>query len=280
LDHTTATMKKSLVLLLGLSSAASLSAATLTGLWEFDNAANLAEATVGDDLTMGTAPTYNATLADDNGTALAGTVTTGGGTGSYFRVAPNIPANGGGSYVNQYSFVIDLFTPAGSRDSWRALFQTNNQPDGNDADYWINTDNTLGVGNMGYSTGAIDQGKWTRLVVTVDLTQAGGAGAPKYITYLDGVHFYDHPGTSNGGVDGRFSLYAASGSNVAYFFADNTDSENPPMNVGAIAIYDGVLTPTEVAALGVAGDPVPEPSSASVLLIGFGLSLLGFRRRW
>ncbi len=263
---------------IGLS-LASLQAASLTGLWEFDDSGDLGKATVGTDLEVGpTVPTYNATLSDDNGKALTGTVTTGGGTSSYFKVTPNIPANGGGSYVNQYSFVIDLFTPAGSRDSWRALFQTNNQPDGNDADYWIGTDNTLGVSSMGYTSGTIDQGKWTRLAVTVDLTQAGGAGAPKYITYLDGAHFYDHPGTGNGGVDERFSLYPASGSNVAYFFADNTDSENPPMNVGAIAIYDGVLTPTEVANLGVAGDPVPEPSSA--FLLG-SITLLGlaWRRR-
>lgn len=245
-------------------------AATLTGYWEFGNPANLGEATVGSDLTLGGTHTHHPSLSDGT-TTLAGAITTeGNSTGSFLTANPNIPANGGGAFVNQYSIVVDLFSPAGSQDSWRAIYQTNAAPDGNDADYWISPDNNLGVGDIGYSTGTIEQSMWNRLVVTVDLALDG----PDVNSYLNGSLFYAHPNGS--GVDGRFSLYPIDDTNVMHFFGDNTAGENPPMNIGAIAIYDGVLSAAEVAGLGGPGGAVPEPSSALLLSLA---AACGLRRR-
>ena len=258
--------------------AGNLQGATLKGLWEFNDNTNLAKATVGTDLILGGTHTYSTSLADDASTSLSGVITTAGGTGSYLKALHGIAANGGGSLVNQYAILVDLFSPVGSRGNYRAIFQTAATPTTNDADYFIrNTDDKLGTTAWGYSASAIDETKWTRLVITVDLTQAGGASSPKYRTYLNGSLFHAHTGTTEGAVDGRFSLYPVGNpSHGIHFFADNTAAENPPMNIGAIAIYDGVLTSTEVAALGFAGSPIPEPSSA--LLGSLGLLVL-LRRR-
>lgn len=239
-------------------------AATLTGQWDFSNPANLGEATVGNDLIMeGTAPTHSAALADDSLASLNGVITTVNGGANRIRADHGIAPNGG-SFVNQYSIVTDIFSPAGSRGSWRTIYQTNTS-NGNDGDFFIRPDNDgLGVGDLGYSGSPIDESAWTRLVLTVDLTQAGG----DVNSYLDGALHFAHPGDP--AIDGRFSLDP-----FFYLFTDN-DGDAAPLNVGMVAVYSGVLTPGQVASLGAAGSPVPEPSSALLLVLA---SAIGLRRR-
>ena len=249
-----------------LSSAVHLKAASLAGLWYFDNAANPAEATVGNDLFfLGVAPTYSASLADDSSNSLTGVITTAvADSANRIRSDHGIAANGGGSFVNQYSIVTDIFSPAGSRSSWRTIYQTNTA-NGNDGDYFIRPDNdNLGVADLTYSDSPIDETSWTRLVVTFDLTQDGG----DVTTYLDGsLHHIHQPDAT---VDQRFSLDPS-----VFFFTDN-DGDNAPLNVGALAIYDGVLTAGEVAALGNAGAAIPEPSTSVLLAL---VGCLALRRR-
>lgn len=247
------------ILILALSPAQSALSANLTGLWDFANPADPGAATVGNDLTVGGSPLHHASLPDDHGTSLEGVLTTEGGLDSWLTAYPDLPANGGGVYVNQYSIVVDLFTPADSRGTWRPVFQTNASPVGNDADYWVrNGDSRLGVSDLGYSSAPLDETSWTRLVITVDLTLRGGDAK----TYLDGNHFFTHPGDP--AVDGRLSLYAADATNVLHFFSDNTAAENPPMHVGMIALFEGILTSEEAAALGPAGAPVVlDPDNAN-----------------
>jgi hypothetical protein len=220
----------------------------IAGLWEFDNPANLAQATIGNDLVVGGNHIHHASLADDGGNSLSGVITTQGGLASFFTATHDIPANGAGALVNQYSVMVDIFTPLGSRGLWRTVYQTSLGPNDNDGDYWIRPDNDhLGVGAIGYSDAPIDETAWTRLVITVDLNSA-------VTTYLDGAHFFTH--SASDGVDGRHALFPLGNNNVVHFFADDTDTENPPMNVGTIALFQGVLTPEEVAAFGGAEVPI------------------------
>lgn len=242
-------------------------AATLTGLWEFDNAANLGEATVGADLVItGTAPSHAASLADDNSVSQSGVITTALGPDNRIQATPGIAPNGGGAFVNQYSIVVDLFNPVDSRAAWRTIYQTSPTNE-NDAEYFIRPDNSnLGVGDLGYSINPIDNASWTRLVITVDLLADGN----DVITYLDGVLHFTH--ANDAPLDGRFSLDP-----TMLFFSDN-DGDNAPLTIGAVGTYDGVLTPDEVSTLGRAGSPIaiPEPSSLAFLaLLGFG----GLHRR-
>ena len=126
-------------------------AAQLAGLWEFDDPSHPLKAKRGQDLVVvGTAPVRLASQIDDHGTALSGVIVTRSGAAHALRALHQIPANGGGNRVNQYSILLDLYSPAASRGSWRALFQTAAVPTGNDADYLIrNSDDRLGVGDMG-----------------------------------------------------------------------------------------------------------------------------------
>jgi len=216
-------------------------AAVLTGLWEFDDPLNPGRATVGIDLGIaGAPPMFSPALADDVGNSLSGVLTTSHGLADYFTATHDIPPNGGGVFVNDFSILIDLFSPPESRDQWRCLFQTN-PTNGNDGDYFIRTDNRLGVAALTYSTNVLDPSRWTRLVLTFDLDAS-------IRTYVNGALFHTHLLQP---IDGRFSLDP-----TVLFFGDE-DLENFPWNVGAIAMWDGPLTALEVADLGRAGEPMP-----------------------
>ncbi len=165
--------------------------------------------------------------------------------------------------MNEYTIVVDLFSPVASRSSWRTILQTN-QANTNEAEYFIrNSDDRLGYAGITYSTNSMDDTRWTRLVVSFDVGSA-------ITSYLDGSLLHVHSGVINS-IDGAYSLDP-----TVLFFADQ-DGDNAPLNVGALAIYDGILTPSEVSALGVAGAAIPEPS---VTLLGLAaLGALAGRRR-
>ena len=70
------------------------------------------------------------------------------GLGNLVRFPAEAGANGGGAFVNQYSLVVDLFSPVASRTSWRTIYQTSTS-NGNDGEYFIRPDNSnLGVAEM------------------------------------------------------------------------------------------------------------------------------------
>lgn len=256
--------------LLGASVAPAM-AATLTGLWEFNDGGNLGQATVGNNLTFaGAAPgTWSASLQDDQADSLTGVITTAAAvSGNQIVANHGISPNGGGAYVNQYSILFDVFSPAGSRSSWRTLFQTNTG-NANDGEYFIrNNDGKIGVGEIGYSALAPDATSWSRLVLTFSLA---GSGASDVRAYLDGSLYHTH--TLTGGLDGRFALDP-----TVLLLSDN-DGDNAPLNVGAIAIYDGALSPAEVAALGAAGAAIPVPEPGISLMGLVAVAGMAIRRR-
>lgn len=212
--------------------------ANLVGLWLFDREANLGHATVGADLVrVGASPTWSRALADDAGTNLLGAITTAGGTANYLRCVHGIAPNGGGGYVNRYTVVMDLLSPPSSRSAWRSILQTS-ESNGNDGDYFISASDRVGVAALGYGE-AINESRWTRLVMTFALEATASSSVIR--TYLNGALHYTHTGQAR---DGRFSL----GPSVLWF-ADE-DNENAPLQVAAIALFDGPLSAAEVAALG------------------------------
>jgi len=129
---------------LGFVGASLSTRAAVTGQWDF-NSANLTA-------TVGTALGYRGTTA----TATTFTTATIGGQTAQVMSFPatsptqgyvmthGLAPNGGGSYVNQYTLIMDLMFPGASSSQWRALFQTN--PDNaNDADLFVNPDNGIGI---------------------------------------------------------------------------------------------------------------------------------------
>ena len=155
---------------------------------------------------------------------------------------------------------MDVFSPVGSRGSWRTIFQTNTT-NSNDADYFIrNSDDTVGVAAIGYSGTPIDEASWSRLVITFE----NGTDARAYI---DGSLIHTHTAPD---LDGRHSLDP-----TFLLFGDN-DGDNAALAIGGVGFFEGVLTAGEVSSLGVAGAPIiPEPSGLALL----GVGLLAFLRR-
>ncbi|GAA5121733.1 PEP-CTERM sorting domain-containing protein [Luteolibacter yonseiensis] len=240
-------------------------AATLTGLWEFNDSANIGKATVGADLTIqGTAPSHSSSLSD-GATSLNGVVTTVVGPANYLIANHGILANGGGSLVNEWTIVFDILSPVASRSSWRTLFQTSTA-NSNDGDYFIrDNNNTMGTSALGYSSAQLDEAVWNRVVITFNLGTANAEDEIK--TYVNGTLFrtsIDQP------LEGRYSLDPS-----ILLFADN-DGENASLNVGTVAMFDGALSASEVSALGGSLQSVPEPSAA--LVAGLGVIATAFRR--
>jgi hypothetical protein len=232
------------------------SGASLVGLWEFSNAGNIGQATVGSPLTIaGTAPTHSATLGSESGV-----ITTVVGPANNLVMGNPIGANGGGALTNDYSLLFDVQSPVGSQASWRCFFQTD-PTNANDGDFFIRNNNQqLGVGATGYSGDNFPETQWTRLVLTV----TGGS----IVAYTDGNPFFTYP--TNLGIDSRLAF----GPTVLMF--GDEDGENAALDIGTLAFWDGVLTPGEIAALGGAGRPVPEPGAAVLALAAAGF---GIRRR-
>jgi hypothetical protein len=218
----------------------------LVGHWTFDDAGNLARATVGNDLVP------DKITGALNFKAVAGPAAGNGavniGIGSFYRCYHDIEANGFDptlpdslpSRVNRFALVVDFRMPA--RDVWYALHATDNNgdPAESDWDFFIRTDGALGLQATGYSFYKIQDTKsFFRLVITANLGNF-------YNYYLDGQLLRE--GGSRR-LDDRFSLDSPDGSNQVLFFGDN-DGEDSPMDIAELALYDRPLTAAEIAAMG------------------------------
>jgi len=153
------------------------------------------------------------------------------GVGSYYKMQHQIPANGGGSFVNEYSLQIDFKIEY--LNAWRCFFQTNPQ-NNNDGDCFINPYGNIGVAATGYSSYTVIPDEWYRLVISVK-------NGESYTYYLDGKLMLNATVQE---IDGRFALDP-----FLLIFADE-DGEDNDIIVSEIAIWDRKLSAQEVNALG------------------------------
>jgi hypothetical protein len=242
-------MKKIVVCLLVLAVAGVASAAALpsgcTGLWLFDNSANLGLATIGTDL-------Y--TNAYYTGGPGGGALNTWPHT--YATVTGGLAANGGGDYVNEYTVVMDIMMPAGS--DYRSLLQTADQPEKNDGDMWVWVpDGQIGVGSNYSATGVVTTNTWYRVTMAADL----GNYFKVYVNGVEVLNITD----SKASLDGDLSLYDYSVS----FFADN-DGEDGAVICNTLGYWNQTLTNAQIAGMGNAFTvlTIPEPATIAVLSLG------------
>ncbi|MCK4294077.1 MAG: hypothetical protein KAY65_12835, partial [Planctomycetes bacterium] len=107
-----------LVLLCARGAAQADVVAGLKGLWEFDDAGNLTKATSGNDLILnGSGQSAVPGISGSDGAV-------GVEVGTYYQCDHGIPANGGGSYVNEFTLLFDVMYPQESAGKWRAFYQT------------------------------------------------------------------------------------------------------------------------------------------------------------
>ncbi len=265
-----------LLIILSMCFVSPLSAG-LVGLWEFEDDAAPAKATVGNDLIVNNT---NGTIVPVEGLSGAdGAVQI--GVGDSFSLNHDIAPNGGSSaYVNQFTVVYDLFLPPSTDSTWRSLLQTTTAPDGNDGDYFVSTSNLLGVSSISYTDQALAADAWYRIVFSADIGANidGGDPSSSFLTTVT-----DTSGSSwtfrhaSQDLDGRHALYSTVNDNIVHFFADD-DGEDNLVTVTNLALFDVPLTQAESVALGPPGAMIPEPSSL-VLLLSAGLGLLAVARR-
>ncbi len=164
-----------------------------------------------------------------------------------------ISPNGGGTRVNQYTLVMDVFVGT-SGPGAAALWQTSSVGNTDDGDlFWQG--NNFGQGTDGYKgRGTFTAGAWHRVVAAYDM-----AATPPVVTkYVDGIKQDDW--TANQGLDNpRRSLLPQ-----AVLFGDGDQDERRDMWVNSIQIRSGKLTDAEAYLLGgpsAAGIPLNLPQS-------------------
>lgn len=156
-----------------------------------------------------------------------------------YKMFPEIDANGGGAYVNQFTFIFDVLYPASSSGVYRGLLQANDC-NTNEAELFINPDN--GVGIAGNYAGNITPDEWHRVAVSVDLA------ASRLVKYVDGVYVGEQS-NGLGVVDGFYSLWTRNDNLPTLIFTDNS-GETAVGYTNSVQIRNYIMSDAEVAALG------------------------------
>ncbi len=202
----------------------------MVGYWTFDNAADLTQATLGNDLQLVGQHSFFASQDQGQGAVHIG-------SGSYYRCFHDMAATpAGASLVNSYSIVMDIRVP--QLQMWHALFQTDTT-NSSDAKCFVSPEGKIGKSFTGYSAAVVRPAEWYRLVVTVQL--------PGHVDYyLDGQPLY-----SSGELpaDGHYGLSPVDQQNELLFFADD-NGEDKDIDVAQLMLFDRALNPDEIARLG------------------------------
>ena len=164
-----------------------------------------------------------------------------------------INPNGGGSKVNQYTIVYDLFVGT-SGPGAASLLQTSSAGNTDDGDlFWQG--NNFGQGGGGYNgRGTFTAGAWHRVAAAYDMA----ANPPVVVKYVDGIKQDDW--TANQGLDAARRAMGP----TAILFGDGDQDERREMFVSSIQVRAGRLSDAELALLGAptaAGIPVALPTS-------------------
>jgi len=215
---------------------------TVVGRWQFEDAANLGKASVGQDLVAYKVSENNTSgnPSDEGFSQVAGPVSGSHAVRisrySYYRCYHQIAANGGGSNVNEYTFMVDFKVP--SAGQYYCFLQTVHTND-NDGDIFLRPSRDWGFRSE-YTTNVLfEAGKWHRMVFTVKLGET-----VKY--YLDGV-LVDTRMSGNFGID---SERASLPLEYVMLFADN-DGDDNEFDLAETAIWDRALTEDEAKSLGI-----------------------------
>ncbi|MCD6347419.1 MAG: metallophosphoesterase [Bacteroidales bacterium] len=207
--------------------------ARMVGYWNFDDPSNLVKAELGLSLEQfGTCEAVAGPSANDGATRV--------GVGDYFKCTHQINHNGGGSYVNEYTLVIDFKVP--SIGQYYCFYQTN-MSNSNDGEVFINPAGHVGITGTGYSYCTLSANEWYRLVISVDLGNT-------FNYYIDGELIHEG---NNQSIDGRYSLDP-----FFHWFRDDNAEDNE-FDIAAAAIFDCPLTAAEAAQLGGYGHTFTKP---------------------
>ena len=249
--------------LLPLLMAGGAAAAELKGLWLFEDSTDLGKATIGTNLTIfGTPPAWAAS-ATYGSTTLSGVITTQARSANRLLANHHIGANGGNATrTADYTLAYDVRCPAGTQG--RSFYQTDLTNAGT-AEYLTRGEsavsNSLGHPTLNYTTFAMPQEEWVRLVIAVKL----GTSFTTYLIKADGTvsaHAHAVPPIT----DPDYSLEPSQ-----FILFGDGNGQNNPLEIGQVAVFDEALAASEVSGLGGPGitltPPVIEEGSGRVLQV-------------
>ena len=191
--------------------------------------------------------------------------------GNGYNLTIPMQPNGGGSYVNQYTLIVDVLLPASI--NWMPFFNTD-PANANDADFYVSDNGALGIGLLGYSTnGTIQPDSWYRVAFAANLA------AGKVTYYRNGDPVFTRTGGSL--LDGRHALYSDrdAGPDIRLFNEGDTSGDyTHEVLVNSLFFTDRTMTADEIKALGgptASGISAPNASAPriSVSLQGASLTL-------
>jgi hypothetical protein len=244
--------------------------AGVTGQWDF-NSGDLS-ATVGTALSSrGDTATYTLFTTDTIGGQTANIMRFPAATQAQgYTMTHGMAPNGGGIYVNQWTFIMDIKFTSDTSGNYHALLQSN-QGNANDADLWVNK--TDGIGFGGVYHGYLAPDAWHRIAFVVDGSSPTSANN-SVRKFIDGTLVGVNTGITQ---DGTYGLDP-----TALLFTDD-DSETTVGYVNSIQILDMILSDSYIGSLGgatAAGIPIiPEPASGLLLVAAVALlAARGWRR--
>jgi hypothetical protein len=205
----------------------------VTGQWDFNNGD--LTATVGQPMQYlgdGTAAATVFSTVPINGTDAKVMSFPATAADQGYLVIDGAQGNGGGTNVNDYTLIMDIAFP--DDFSWRALLQTRTNAPLDEAELFVNPLGAVGTGNFYY--GAIPGDTWTRLAITVSVTNNALS------IYTNGTIAGTVP--LNTPVDGVWSV------GPSFILFNDNGGNTGAGSVNSIQFRSGVMTADEIAALG------------------------------
>ena len=161
---------------------------------------------------------------------------------NHFYLNHGFAANGGGSLVNQFTIMLDIFIPNNGGD--RAIFNTKYYPASKiafmDAGCYYRNDGRWGINGSESAGNMVLKDQWYRIVMCVDF-----GVSIKY--WIDGTPYLPNNG-ANGSIDWDQRAWPLDGI-VLFTDAANRNNVNE-VTVAALAIWDRYLLDSEVSTIG------------------------------
>lgn len=164
--------------------------------------------------------------------------------GYYLSFADSGPNAGTNALLNRYTILFDVMEPGPL--NWTAFFNTDPY-NLNDADFYLASDGSIGIGGGGYSAaGVITPGSWNRIAFVADLD------ANTLTYYVNGTNVKTRAAN---GIGGRWALYSNqdAGPDLLLFNEGDTSGiYTHELYLSSVAFVDRVLSASEIAGLGAA----------------------------
>jgi len=181
-----------------------------------------------------------------------------------YKLRHGLAANGGGTNVNQYTLIVDVYYPASMNNVRRALLQTQTE-NTDDAEFRIDENNAVGVNGVYH--GRVLADTWHRIALAVDLS--GPGTSPVVAKFIDGVKVGQQVLTA--GRDGRWSLSTRPDAPFALLFA-GLANESPGGYVSSVQFRSGRLSDAAIVAMG--GPSAGKiPGAACAVTVGGALNI-------